>query len=170
MSGSRRRRPRNRPDSGQYPFLTLAQYGPDDRRVTKLVLSVVEEAKESEHTNLYRWIDADVKRNARVRAEMLRVAEGSRIRGVVYTRGVLGCVHEEGEDYPPGMQCPYCPFWQNRDRWMSADPVYVRLSAPGDLRDWLDQQWGPVLPGQERAPAESPPPADDGPPGEGPPR
>jgi len=31
---------------------------------------------------------------------------------VVMTEGVVGCPHEEGDDYPWGEACPDCTFWQ----------------------------------------------------------
>ncbi len=40
-----------------------------------------------------------------------RVAES-----VTYDR-IFGCPHEEGMDYPEGAACPFCPFWENVDRY-----------------------------------------------------
>jgi hypothetical protein len=25
-----------------------------------------------------------------------------------------GCPHEEGEDFPHGEDCPFCPFWRGK--------------------------------------------------------
>lgn len=26
----------------------------------------------------------------------------------------MGCPHEEGEDFPVGENCPFCPFWKGK--------------------------------------------------------
>ena len=26
----------------------------------------------------------------------------------------MGCPHEEGEDFPEGEDCPFCPFWKGK--------------------------------------------------------
>jgi hypothetical protein len=31
-----------------------------------------------------------------------------------YMRARLGCPHEEGEDFPHGEDCPFCPFWKGK--------------------------------------------------------
>jgi hypothetical protein len=36
---------------------------------------------------------------------------------VIITDRIIGCPHEEGDDYPEGEPCPMCDFWKNRDRW-----------------------------------------------------
>ena len=28
--------------------------------------------------------------------------------------GNMGCPHEEGEDFPDGEDCPFCPFWAGK--------------------------------------------------------
>ena len=38
-------------------------------------------------------------------------------RSAVVTRGILGCPHEEGIEYPIGAACPHCPFWADRDHF-----------------------------------------------------
>ncbi len=30
---------------------------------------------------------------------------------------IIGCLHEEGIDYPTGETCPESLFWKGRDRW-----------------------------------------------------
>jgi hypothetical protein len=36
------------------------------------------------------------------------------VRQVAVSRGNLGCPHEEGEDFPHGEDCPFCPFWKGK--------------------------------------------------------
>src|SRR5438270_621056 len=33
---------------------------------------------------------------------------------VAMSEGNLGCPHEEGEDFPLGGDCPFCPFWKGK--------------------------------------------------------
>jgi hypothetical protein len=28
--------------------------------------------------------------------------------------GNMGCPHEEGQDFPHGEDCPFCPFWKGK--------------------------------------------------------
>jgi len=37
-----------------------------------------------------------------------------RIKETVFVDGNLGCPHEEGEDFPVGEDCPFCPFWAGK--------------------------------------------------------
>jgi hypothetical protein len=37
-----------------------------------------------------------------------------KVRNVVITDGILGCPHEEGEDFPHGEECPFCSFWRGK--------------------------------------------------------
>jgi hypothetical protein len=56
-------------------------------------------------------------------AEILAFIKSHQVKSVVMTDRIIGCPHEEGVDYPEGMECPECPFWVGRDRW-SGDYVH----------------------------------------------
>src|SRR4051812_9755988 len=72
-----------------FPVATVAFYGPDNRRASKLTAGIVlaenEEAVEPK-------------------------------RSVAMVDRIIGCPHEEGIDYQ-GPTCLLCPFWAGRDRW-----------------------------------------------------
>ena len=36
------------------------------------------------------------------------------VKSVVATDQNIGCPHEEGEDFPLGEDCPFCPFWKGK--------------------------------------------------------
>jgi hypothetical protein len=38
------------------------------------------------------------------------------VKQVAMTEGNMGCPHEEGEDFPQGEDCPFCPFWKGKQR------------------------------------------------------
>lgn len=101
-----------------YPAATLAFYGPDDKRASKVSVGIIP-AEGAEPAQLERWYtDAGDARNDPVIAEaIVRFIEQHGAKSVVATDGIIGCPHEEGVDYPEGQPCPQCPFWAHRDRW-----------------------------------------------------
>ncbi len=101
-----------------YPIGTVAFYGPDNKRATKVVATVVP-GENQELTNLRRRFNdqLDVRVDSRIGAEVFAFLRRHGVRSVVVTSGIFGCPHEEGIDYPEGEACPQCPFWAGRDRF-----------------------------------------------------
>ncbi len=101
-----------------YPVGTVAFYGPDDRRASKVAASIVP-GPESEPAELRRWIveSGDIRRNDAVYAELAVFFRDRGVRTVIVKEEVFGCPHEEGIDYPEGEVCSQSPFWAGRDRW-----------------------------------------------------
>jgi len=100
-----------------YPAATVAFYGPDDTRASKVAVGIVN--AEGEHpAAMERWFSAegDVRTDPAVGASILRFVDEHAVKSVVVTDGILGCPHEEGVDYE-GPVCPQCPFWAHRNRW-----------------------------------------------------
>lgn len=104
-----------------YPVGTLAFYGPDDRRATKAVASIMP-SEDEDVTEMLKLFSEDV--DARVSPAVGRAVteffHRHHVRSIVMPQGLLGCPHEEGIDYPDGETCPRCPFWADRDRWANA--------------------------------------------------
>jgi hypothetical protein len=100
-----------------YPVATIALYGPDDTRATKLTVGIVP-AADADVTDLRRWFSerADIRNDAGVAEEVLAFIDAAEARSIVMTDRILGYPHEEGIDYE-GPTCPACPFWAGRDRW-----------------------------------------------------
>jgi hypothetical protein len=109
------------------PIVTIAQYGPDDKTVTKVVASVVRN-RDGHVIALKRWMGVDVAVSEKVWSELFEFVDAQPVVAVVVTKGVAGCVHEEGEDYPEGQSCPFCPFWADRDRWATASPSAMTIA------------------------------------------
>jgi hypothetical protein len=100
-----------------YPVATVAFYGPNDRKATKLVVSIVA-FENAEPEPMRKWFsDDDLQIDDHVLAEALDFIRSHTARSVVMPDRIFGCPHEEGIDYPEGEACPQCPFWKNRDRW-----------------------------------------------------
>ena len=101
-----------------YPLATVAFYGPDDRRATKVSVGIVT-AEDAEPEILERWFseDSDVQTDPTIGDEILTFIKAHGAKSVVTADRIIGCPHEEGIDYPEGQECPQCPFWAHRDRW-----------------------------------------------------
>jgi len=101
-----------------YPVATIAFYGPDGDRASKVAVGIVEgEGREPSH--LERWLteDTDARSDESIGLEILRFIQAHDVRTVVMGDDLLGCPHEEGIDYAEGGSCPKCPYWAGRDRF-----------------------------------------------------
>jgi hypothetical protein len=101
-----------------YPVGTVAFHGPDDKYASKVVAAIV--AREDAEANpLQKWFakELDARVDPSVGKEVVSFLRRNGARSVVVTRGIFGCPHEEGIDYPLGATCPHCPFWEDRGRF-----------------------------------------------------
>jgi hypothetical protein len=107
-----------------YPVATVAFYGPDDQRASKVAVGILP-SENAEPDAFHRWFatDRDLRTDREVASEILGFIQRHEAKTVVMTSKVIGCPHEEGIDYPDGEVCPQCPFWAHRDRW--AGDVFV---------------------------------------------
>jgi hypothetical protein len=101
-----------------YPVGTVAFYGPDNQRATKVAVGVLP-APEAEPDEMRRWIveTGDVREDGMVLAEVALFLRDHKVHSVAMMKGIFGCPHEEGIDYPDGGTCPHCPYWAGRNRW-----------------------------------------------------
>ena len=98
--------------SPRYPIGTLALYGPDDRRTTKIVAAVIK--RDGAEPILQRWVGNNVQDNPEIRRQIDGFFRKHQVQSVVATDRNMGCPHEEGEDFPTGEDCPFCPFWKGK--------------------------------------------------------
>jgi hypothetical protein len=100
-----------------YPVGTVAFYGPDDRRASKVVVGVVE-ARGAEPV-LRKWFseDRDLRKADDVISEAAAYLKEHGVHSVAMVDRIWGCPHEEGIDYPDGGKCPQCLFWSDKDRF-----------------------------------------------------
>jgi hypothetical protein len=106
-----------------YPVATLALYGPDDKRASKVAVGIVA-GKDQEPVALERWFSdvTDVRKDKQIQAKILEFLEVHKPKSVVATDRIIGCPHEEVKDYPEGESCPMCPYWADKDRF-THEPV-----------------------------------------------
>ncbi|OWK45527.1 SEC-C metal-binding domain-containing protein [Fimbriiglobus ruber] len=96
----------------QYPLGTVAMYGPDDTSTTKIAAGVIQHA--TAEPIMMRWVATDVTTNPKVQQEMKDFFLQHGVKSVAMDEGNMGCPHEEGEDFPHGGNCPFCPFWNGK--------------------------------------------------------
>ena len=110
------RRAAHRGDQG-FPMGTIAFYGPDDRRASKVVLGIIQ--YDGAEPVLYKWTSetGDLRRNNPVLQAILNQIRDHGVKSVAMLDRIFGCPHEEGIDYPEGQACPQCVFWQGRNRF-----------------------------------------------------
>jgi len=101
-----------------YPVATVAYYGPDNKRASKVAVGIVKGEGE-DAIELERWYSeqGDVRFEPEIQQQALDFIKKNNVKSVVVTDGIIGCPHEEGIDYPEGGKCPKCPFWAHRDRF-----------------------------------------------------
>jgi len=96
----------------KFPIGTVAFYGPDDKRTTKVVAAVIK--WEGAMPVLQRWVGSRVDRDVKVQRAINTFFARHHVKSVVVTDGNIGCPHEEGPDFPVGQDCPFCPFWAGK--------------------------------------------------------
>ncbi|HYV41406.1 MAG TPA: hypothetical protein VEO02_06410 [Thermoanaerobaculia bacterium] len=101
-----------------YPLATIAYYGPDATRATKVAVGIIA-GEHQEASPLERWhsLDLDVRFDQEICGSIVEFLQAHHVRSVVMSPGIIGCPHQEGVDYPEGEKCPACPYWADKDRW-----------------------------------------------------
>jgi hypothetical protein len=101
-----------------YPVATIAFYGPDDRRATKVAVGIATR-EGAEVDFLERWYaeDGDLRANEETTQQIRAFLSQHDVVSVAMVDRIIGCPHEEGIDYADGSSCPECPFWRGRNRF-----------------------------------------------------
>ncbi len=100
-----------------HPMASIALYGPNESRATKLVVSILA-YPDAEPEPMRKWFsDTEIRSDDDIVSEVLGFLTENGVRSVVAMNRLIGCPHEEVIDYPRGEECPQCPFWHGIDRW-----------------------------------------------------
>jgi hypothetical protein len=96
----------------KYPIGTVALYGPNEEITTKIVAGVIE--RDGADPILERWMGTNIQDSPKVKRQMQEFFQKHAVKSVVATDRNIGCPHEEGDDFPHGEDCPFCPFWKGK--------------------------------------------------------
>ena len=96
----------------QFPIGTVALYGPDDKVTTKIAAGII--IADGAEAIIERWVGTGIQENPKVQQELKEFFARHGVKSVVASDGNMGCPHEEGEDFPDGEDCPFCPFWKGK--------------------------------------------------------
>src|SRR5579862_4957375 len=102
----------------EHPVATLAFYGPDDVTVTKVVLGIFESP--GSEPILRRWVGKGILSRPKFSQQFDECLRKHGVKRTIVHEASLGCPHEEGEDFPIGGDCPFCPFWKGKTRSISS--------------------------------------------------
>ncbi len=111
----------------KYPTAIVIPYGPNDKTVTKLVASVMDSSDRILATE--RWVASDILNDEQIARQMYEFMRTYGTKTVVSATAVLGCPHEEGEDFPEGEDCPFCPFWKGKQGSGTTDSRWDALKS-----------------------------------------
>jgi hypothetical protein len=105
-----------------HPVATIAYYGPDDQRASKVAVGIIA-VEGAEVEPLERWFceAGDARTDNDIGRQVIAFIRQHGAKTIAITDRIIGCPHEEVVDYPEGQPCPRCPFWASRDRW-SGEP------------------------------------------------
>lgn len=101
-----------------FPVATLACYGPNNVRASKVAVSIIL-SEGAEPAFLERWYSdsTDARADPHINEAVMHFLQQHGAKSVVLADRIIGCPHEEGIDYPQGQSCPQCPYWAGRDRF-----------------------------------------------------
>lgn len=100
-----------------YPMATIAFYGPDNKRASKVVCAILK-TEDADPEPMRKWFtQSDAMKSEAVSKQVMAFLEENRAVSVAMADSIMGCPHEEGIDYPEGEPCPKCPYWKDRDRF-----------------------------------------------------
>jgi hypothetical protein len=100
-----------------WPTSTIAFYGPDLSRASKVVVSIIH-TEGGEPAEMRSWFsdDTDVRHDEAIGQEIVEFIAYHKVKSVAMPDGIMGCPHQQGIDYDTEW-CPVCDFWKGRDRF-----------------------------------------------------
>jgi hypothetical protein len=113
----KRLRKKARKGARGWPIATIAYYGPDLSRASKVAVGIVpSDGAPVDQMRDWTVEHGDIRDDAAVAEQILDFIAEHGALSVAMTGGIIGCPHQEGIDYE-GEWCPVCKFWHGRDRF-----------------------------------------------------
>ena len=100
------------PGNEKFPMGTIVLYGPNDQTTTKIAAAVI--LHSSAEPIMERFVGSNIVDDPKVHEKIKIFFASHGVKSVIHSGGNLGCPHEEGEDFPLGEDCPFCPFWKGK--------------------------------------------------------
>ncbi len=100
-----------------WPVATIAFYGPDLSRASKVAVGIIPH-QDAEPLEMRDWrlATGDVRSDPQIGIEIIEFIQAHSALSVVMVDGIMGCPHQQGIDYE-GEWCLDCAFWKGRDRY-----------------------------------------------------
>lgn len=100
-----------------WPLATIAFYGPDLSRASKVTVGIIRtEGGEAEEMRSWNSDTADTRHDGATGQEIVEFIDEQGAKSVVMSDGIIGCPHQQGIDYDTDW-FPVCDFWKGRDRF-----------------------------------------------------
>src|SRR5438093_3004114 len=94
-----------------FPVATIAFYGPDDKRASKIAVGIITHEGAEPLIERFYSDDADLRTDLETGLEIKDLIKKHNVLSISMVDRIIGCPHEESKDYPDGGSCPQCPFW-----------------------------------------------------------
>lgn len=117
-----------------YPLATVAYYGPDNTRASKVAVGIIPvEGGQPAKLERFYLEKGDARYDPAIQKAIQALLGVWGVKSVASLGTILGCPHEEGIEYPEGEECRHCPYWKGRDRYEDA----FRAERARQLAEWL---------------------------------
>lgn len=113
----------------KYPLASVIPYGPDDKTVTKLTVSIFLTPDHEDVDVSEVWVATNIVTNEKIAHQINEFLRAHGVKTVMTATVVLGCPHEEGADFPHGQDCPFCPFWKGKQGSGTDDSRWDQLKS-----------------------------------------
>jgi len=107
-----------------YPVGTVAYYGPDNKRASKVAVGIIKFEGAEVVMQRYYTETTDARMEEKLTDEIMNYLRSNGVVSVAAVAKILGCPHEEEIDYPKGGTCPHCPYWADKDRWAGVEEEF----------------------------------------------
>jgi len=87
-----------------WPIATIAYYGPDASRATKVVVSVIPNEHAEPGERDWQIMHGDVRKKPEIAAEMILFMGGHGVKPVAISGGLKGCPHRWASGHGAGVQ------------------------------------------------------------------